>query len=89
MDKSCKDRLFACRTYAEAKPILETIGVGPSAHELAYTAFSIADKQPRLRDQFLGTVIQEADDVEAKKENTDKREGLDDKPIKEADGARL
>jgi len=86
MDKSCKDRLFACRTYAEAKPILETIGVGPSAHELAYTAFSIADKQPRLRDQFLGTVMQEADEAEAKKEDTDKRDPLKDKPIKEADG---
>jgi len=81
MDKSCKDKLLACRTYAEAKPILETLPLGSSAHELAYTAFSIADKQPRLRDQFLGTVIQEAEEAEAKKEDTDKREGL-----KEVDG---
>ena len=83
MDKSCKDKLLACRTYAEAKPILETLSVGSSAHELAYTAFSIADKQPRLRDQFLGTVIQEAEEVDAKKEDTDKRD-----PLKEVDGGK-
>ncbi len=78
MDKDCKSKLLACRTYAEAKPILETLPIGSSAHELAYTAFSIADKQPRLRDQFLGTVIQEAEEAEdkIKKEDTDKRDGL-------------
>jgi hypothetical protein len=71
MDKSCKDKLLSCRTYAEAKPILETSKVGLSAHELAHTAFSIQEKQPELRDSFLKTVIQEMEDCEKKVEETD------------------
>lgn len=81
MDTQCKNKLLACRTYAEAKPILETAGISASGHELAHTAFSIASKQPTLRDQFLGTVIREAEDIED--EDTDKKKEL---PTKETDG---
>jgi len=81
MDNQCKNKLLSCRTYAEAKPILETLKVSASGHELAHTAFSIASKQPTLRDQFLGTVIREAEDIED--EDTDKKKEL---PTKETDG---
>lgn len=81
MDTQCKNKLLACRTYAEAKPILETANISASGHELAHTAFSIAAKQPTLRDQFLGTVIREAEDIED--EDTDKKKEL---PTKETDG---
>jgi len=83
MDTQCKNKLLACRTYAEAKSILETAGISASGHELAHTAFSIASKQPSLRDQFLGTVIREAEDIE--KEDTDKKDELE-KKTKETDG---
>jgi len=83
MDTQCRNKLLACRTYAEAKPILETAGISASGHELAHTAFSIASKQPTLRDQFLGTVIREAEDIE--KEDTDKKDALE-KKVHETDG---
>ena len=62
MDKTCKDKILACRTYAEAKPILETAKVSLSAHELAHTAYAIQEKQPELAKSFLTTVIQEAEE---------------------------
>ena len=80
MDKSCKDKLMACRTYAEAKPILETAKVSLSAHELAHTAFAIQEKQPELAKSFMQTIIQEASDLEVTKRSTDSSE------IKEVDG---
>lgn len=58
-----KEQLLLCKTYAEAKPILETAGViSPSIHELARTAFSIQEKQPSITQHFLQTIIQETDD---------------------------
>jgi hypothetical protein len=67
MEQSIKDKLLSCRTYDDAKPILETIGAGVSAHELARTAYSIQAKQPTVAHQFLTTVIQETEDEEEKK----------------------
>jgi hypothetical protein len=54
-----KETLLSCKTYAEAKPILETAGISLSGHELARTAFSIQDKQPTVTQHFLQTIIQE------------------------------
>jgi len=68
MDQAIKDRLMACKSYAEAKPILETVGAGLSAHELLHTAFSIQAKQPDVAKQFLHTVIQEVEDLTKIKE---------------------
>jgi len=86
MDKKCKDKLLACRTYAQAKPILETQGVSVSGHELMHTAYAIQENQPDLARSFKQTVIQEmngdvGDDPHAKKTDTDDRD-----EIKEVDG---
>jgi len=68
MDQAIKDKLMACKSYAEAKPILETVGAGLSAHELLHTAFSIQAKQPDVAQQFLHTVIQEVENLTKIKE---------------------
>lgn len=81
MEKSCKDKLMACRTYAEAKPILETAKGSLSAHELMHTAFAIQEKQPDLANSFKQTVIQELDAVKPKEGDPS-----DNGPLKEIDG---
>jgi len=77
MDKDCKAKLFECRSYAEAKPILETLSLSTSGDELARTAYQIRETQPNVAEHFLRTIIREADDVEkddVKKADTDKHE---------------
>lgn len=56
-----KEQLLGCKTYAEAKPILETAGISISGHELARTAFNIQAKQPTIAQHFLQTIVQETD----------------------------
>ncbi len=51
----CKDKLLAARTYAEAKRIMETMNVGPSARKLAEIAFA----NPSSREVLLSSIIQE------------------------------
>lgn len=77
MDKTVKAKLLECRSYAEAKPILETLGLSVSGDEIARTAYQIRETQPNVAEHFLRTVIREADDVEVKdvkKPDTDKHE---------------
>ncbi len=64
MDKTLKEKFLAAKSYAEAKPILETRKVSASGHELTHTAFSIMEKQPKLAESFLKTVIREMEDDE-------------------------
>jgi len=79
MDKTVKAKLLECRSYAEAKPILETLHLSVSGDEIARTAYQIRETQPNVAEHFLRTVIREADDVETKdvkKEDTDKKDAL-------------
>ncbi len=73
MDKSIKEKLLSCRTYDDAKPILETQGLSNLGHDHAHLAYSVMAKQPTVASQMLKSVIREMEDEEEKK-------------IKEADG---
>lgn len=78
MDSKCKAQLMNARSYAEAKPILETLNLSTSGEELARTAYQIREAQPSVAEHFLRTVIREADDVTdaLKHTDTDKKDGL-------------
>jgi hypothetical protein len=57
--KDCpKDKLLGCRSFAEAKKILETEKASPTALELTKIAFA----NPNSRDVLLQPVIQEMED---------------------------
>ena len=75
MDQSIKDKLLSCRSYDDAKPILETFGAGVASHELTRTAYGIQAKQPTLASQFLNSVIQEIEDDEDKKKKLEEIDG--------------
>lgn len=78
MDSKCKAKLLNCRSFAEAKPILETLKLSTSGEELARTAYQIRETQPSVAEHFLRTVIREADDVTdaLKKTDTNKKDGI-------------
>lgn len=76
MDSKCKAQLLNARSYAEAKPILETLKISASGDELARTAYQIRETQPSVAEHFLRTVIREADDVEVKEHKTDDKSGV-------------
>ncbi len=78
MDKSIKDKLLSCRSYNDAKPILETNNAGVAAHKLFSTGFSIQAKQAPFAKELFNTAIQEMEDDEENKM----------KIVKEADGGK-
>jgi len=63
-----KQKLQACRTCEEARPILETLKVRPSARKLVETAIQLKQsKDPRQQSyglDFMQTAIREIDDDE-------------------------
>ena len=65
-----KRKLQACRTCEEARPILETLKVRPSARKLVETAIQLKQsKDPRQQSyglDFMQTAIREIDDDEKK-----------------------
>lgn len=66
-------KLNKCRTYAEAQPILEAMNLGPAAHELARTAFSLGANQEQYRNNFLASIVQEAKMKEEEEEGHGKK----------------
>jgi len=68
----CKDKLLAARTYAEAKRIMETMNVGPSARKLAEIAFA----NPSSREVLLSSIIQEQEGAADRED--EKTEGAKD-----------
>ena len=67
-----KRKLQACRTCEEARPILETLKVRPSARKLVETAIQLKQsKDPRQQSyglEFMQTAIRELEDEEKTKE---------------------
>ena len=78
MDKSIKNKLLSCRSYNDAKPILETHNAGIAVHKLFSTGFGVQAKQPTVAQDFFNTAIQEIEDDEENKM----------KIVKEADGGK-
>jgi len=64
MDKSIKDKLLSCRTYEDARPVLETQNAGVAVHKLFSTGFGVQQKQPTVARDFFNTAIQEMEDDE-------------------------
>jgi len=79
---SIKDKLIACKSYEEARPIMETLNASATAHELMGLSYSIQEKQPTHAKRFRDKVIQEMEDAEENK----KRMQDDEDSVKEADG---
>jgi len=77
MDKSIKEALLSCRSYDDAKPILETNNAGIAVHKLFSTGYGVQAKQPTIAKDFFSTAIQEMEDDEEEK-----------KKITEADGGK-
>ncbi len=75
MDKTIKDKLLSCRSYNDARPILETYSAGLAVHKLFATGYGVQAKQPTVAHDFFNTGIREIEDDEEKK-------------IKEADGGK-
>jgi hypothetical protein len=92
-----KQKLQACRTCEEARPILETLKVRPSARKLVETAIQLKQsKDPRQQSyglDFMQTAIREIDDDEKTKEANGTAHPMDvgagakdiDKKMSEAD----
>ncbi len=92
-----KRKLQACRTCEEARPILETLKVRPSARKLVETAIQLKQsKDPRQQSyglDFMQTAIREIDDDEKTKEANGTAHPMDvgagakdiDKKMSEAD----
>lgn len=78
MDKTIKDKLLSCRSYNDAKPILETLNSGIAVHKLFSTGYGVQAKQPTIAQDFFNTAIQEIEDDEENKM----------KIVKEADGGK-
>jgi hypothetical protein len=71
MDKTIRDKLLSCKSYAEAKPILETSHAGVAVHKLFSTGFGVQAKQPTVAQDFFYTGIQEMEDEEEKIKEVD------------------
>ena len=67
MDNSIKNKLLSCRSYDDARGILETQGAGVAVHKLFNTGFMVQAKQPTVARDFFNTAIQEMEDDEEKK----------------------
>ena len=78
MDQTIKNKLLSCKSYDEARPILETVQAGVAVHKLFTTAYGIQAKQPTVAHDFLNTAIQEMEDDDDNKM----------KIVKEADGGK-
>lgn len=90
-------QLLKCRSYADAQPLLETMNLGPSAHTLIRTAFSLPVTQETIKNNFLADVIQEAKMHEEKKlsmeeeevkEEEEDEEPEDEKKMHEYEGGK-
>jgi len=64
MENSIKDKLLSCRSYEDARPILETHNAGVAVHKLFSTGFGVQAKQPTVARDFFNTAIQEMEDDE-------------------------
>jgi len=80
MDRSIKDKLLSCRSYDDAKPILETQGAGLAVHKLFTTGYGVQAKQPLVARDFFNTAIQEMEDDDDDKNKM--------KIVKEVDGGK-
>lgn len=98
MESKNRDKLLSVRNFAEAKPILESLNGGklsPTAEELMRTAYSVGATQPEIKEQFIGSFIQEVEGkVDGTGNNTDSGESVKPKDgsvsgkNKETDGGK-